>query len=45
MTLPTDLSVDPELDPTDPDNYDGVPGEWDDEPQVDEPQVYEPDEY
>ena len=39
MAFPIDLSVNPELDPTDPDNYDGVPGEWDDEPQV-----YDPDE-
>ena len=39
MAFPIDLSVNPELDPTDPDNYDGVPGEWDEDPQV-----YDPDE-
>ena len=28
MALPADLSITPDLDPENPDNYDGVPGEW-----------------
>lgn len=38
--MPIDLSIDPDLDPTDPSNYDGIPGEWD----TDQPQIYHPDE-
>ena len=28
MALPIDLSINPELDPNDPENYDAPAGEW-----------------
>ncbi len=38
--MPIDLSINPDLDPEDPNNYDGIPMDWD----SDQPQIFHSDE-